>query len=105
MASTQVPEKTVNPKRRQIMLGIGGAILLLALVFGGRKYFYARSHISTDDASVDGHIVPVVAKVGGYVASVSVSENDHVSAGQVVVQLDTAELSVRLAQAEADLAA
>jgi membrane fusion protein (multidrug efflux system) len=107
MASTQGTEKqkTVNPKRRQIMLGAGGMILLLALVFGGKKYLYARSHISTDDASVDGHIVPVVAKVGGYVASVAVSENDHVGAGQVVVQLDTAELAMRLAQAEADLAA
>ena len=92
MASTQGTEKqkTVNPKRRQIMLGVGGMILLLALVFGGKKYLYARSHISTDDASVDGHIVPVVAKVGGYVASVAVSENDHVGAGQVVVQLYTA---------------
>lgn len=102
----EVPSKSAEkPKRRHIMLGIGAAVLLLALFWGGTKYIYSRSHVSTDDASVDGHIVPVVAKVGGYVASVSVAENDHVSAGQVVVQLDTAELSMRLAQAEADLAA
>jgi membrane fusion protein (multidrug efflux system) len=87
------------------MLGAGAVVLIVALFWGGKKYLYSTSHISTDDASVDGHIVPVVAKVGGYVASVVVGENDHVSPGQVVVQLDTAELAVRLAQAEADLAA
>jgi membrane fusion protein (multidrug efflux system) len=94
-----------EPKHRHIMFGVGIVVLLLALVWGGKKWAYGRSHVSTDDASVDGHIVPVVAKVGGYVASVAVSENDHVSSGQVVVQLDTAELAVRLAQADADLAA
>lgn len=87
------------------MLIVGVAVLLVALLWGGKKYLYARSHVSTDDASVDGHIVPVVAKVGGYVASISVNENEHVAPGQVVVQLDTAELAVKLAQADADLAA
>jgi membrane fusion protein (multidrug efflux system) len=87
------------------MLSAGGLVLLLGLVWGSQKWMYARSHVSTDDAAVDGHIVPVVAKVGGYVASVSASENDHVAGGQVVVQLDTAELAVRLAQAEAEFAA
>lgn len=54
---------------------------------------------------MDGHIVPVVAKVGGYVSKVTVAENDHVNEGQPLVQLDTAELAVRLAQSDADLAA
>jgi membrane fusion protein (multidrug efflux system) len=94
-----------QPGKRRVMLAVGGVILALALIWGTQKWLYSRSHISTDDASVDGHIVPVVAKVGGYVAHVSVGENDHVNAGQIVVQLDTAELGVRLAQADADLAA
>ena len=111
MATSATAEKdqprklSVEPKRRHLMMGVGAIILAAALLWGGRHWLYSRSHISTDDASVDGHIVPVVAKVGGYVSGVMVGENDHVSAGQVVVQLDTAELAVRLAQAEADLAA
>ena len=87
------------------MMGIGAIVLVGALLWGGKRWVYSRSHVSTDDATVDGHIVPVVAKVGGYVARVMVGENDHVSAGRVVVQLDTAELAVRLAQAQADLEA
>ena len=98
-------KKPANPRRRQITFGILGLVILLALVWGSQKYLYARSHESTDDAAVDGHIVPVVAKVGGYVTLVSVGENDPVKEGQVVVQLDTAELAVRLAQSQADFAA
>lgn len=104
-----IAQDTESPKpqsgKRRIMLGIGAVVLLLALAWGTQKWLYSRSHVSTDDASLDGHIVPVVAKVGGYVAHVSVSENDHVGAGQLVVQLDTAELAVKVAQADADLAA
>lgn len=94
-----------QPVRRHAMVAVGAVILLAGIFWGSQKYIYSRSHISTDDAAVDGHIVPVVAKVGGYVSSVAVAENERVSAGQLVVQLDTAELAVRLAQAEADLAA
>jgi membrane fusion protein (multidrug efflux system) len=47
----------------------------------------------------------VLPRVGGYVAATSVNENDPVEQGQLLVQLDTADLAVRLAQARADLAA
>ena len=92
-------------RRRVIAIGIGAVIAILALSWGGEKYLYSRGHQSTDDAAVDGHIIPVVAKVGGYVTRVSVSENDHVAEGQLLVQLDTAELAVKLSQANADVAA
>jgi membrane fusion protein (multidrug efflux system) len=93
------------PRKRLVALGVGVVIAVLALIWGAQKYMYGRSHISTDDAAVDGHIIPVVAKVGGYVANVTVAENDEVKEGQTLVQLDTAELAVKLAQADADLAA
>src|SRR6185369_16330866 len=69
---------TAAPKRRRVALGIGAVVAILALIWGAQKYLYGRSHQSTDDAAVDGHIIPVVAKVGGYVAKVTVGENDHV---------------------------
>jgi membrane fusion protein (multidrug efflux system) len=90
---------------KQVFLIVGAIVLLAALFWGSKAWLYARSHESTDDAAVDGHIVPVVAKVGGYVSAVTVAENDRVTEHQVVVQLDTTELAVRLSQAEAELAA
>jgi membrane fusion protein (multidrug efflux system) len=97
--------KSSRSTRSNVTIGIGALVLLAALFWGGQKFVYGRSHESTDDAAIDGHIVPVVAKVGGYVLKVSAGENDKVKEGQVLVQLDTSELAVKLEQANADLAA
>jgi membrane fusion protein, multidrug efflux system len=91
--------------RRQIVLAVVSVVVLLGLIWLYRRWSYARSHQSTDNAQVDGHIVPVIAKVGGYVQTVTVAENDSVRAGQLLVQIDDAEYRQRLAQAEADLQA
>ncbi|HMC57027.1 MAG TPA: biotin/lipoyl-binding protein, partial [Gemmatimonadaceae bacterium] len=89
--------------RRQITLTIAGIVALLLLAWGVRAWTFARSHESTDNAQVDGRIVPILAKVGGYVQRVNVGENDRVAPGQPLVQIDEAEYRQRLAQAEADL--
>lgn len=88
--------------RRAITFTILGIIGALALIWGIRAWTFSRSHESTDNAQVDGHIVPILAKVGGYVQRVNVSENDRVAAGQTLVQIDESEYRQRLAQAEAD---
>src|SRR5436190_6848286 len=100
-----VVTETEKPSKKKFVLPIVAVIALLILFRAFQKWSYGRSHQSTDNAQVDGHIVPVLAKVGGYVKSVAVNENDHVNAGQLLVQLDDADYAVRLQQAEADLAA
>jgi membrane fusion protein (multidrug efflux system) len=84
---------------------IMGVILLAMVVFGVRRWWFGRSHVSTDNAQVDGHIVPVLPKVGGYVVEVRVEENQPVKAGDTLVVLDDRDLRARLAQTDADLAA
>jgi membrane fusion protein (multidrug efflux system) len=91
--------------KRKFIIPIVIIAAIIAAVWGFKTWSYSRSHESTDDAQVDGHIVPVLAKVGGYVTSVSVQENQHVKEGQVLVTLDDAEYKVKVAQAEADLSA
>lgn len=102
---TAADAKSRGGARSKLPLAIGAVVVLLALFWGGQKFMYGRSHESTDDAAIDGHIVPVVAKVGGYVAKVNVGENDKVTEGQILVQLDSSELAVKVEQADADLAA
>jgi len=91
--------------RRRVVLPIIIVLAALGLFWGFRKWSYGRTHESTDDAAVDGHFVPVLAKVSGYVQAVTASDNDQVRADSLLVQIDPAEYKVRLAQAEADLAA
>src|SRR5438045_2101940 len=103
--STATAETVKTSTRKKFVLPIVGVIGLLILFWAFQKWSYGRSHQSTDNAQVDGHIVPVLAKVGGYVKTVSINENDHVNAGQLLVQLDDADYVVRLQQSQADLAA
>jgi membrane fusion protein (multidrug efflux system) len=91
--------------KKKIVLPIVAIIGLVLLFMAFQRWSYGRTHQTTDNAQVDGHIVPVLAKVGGYVRAVNVSENDHVTAGKLLVELDDADYRVRLQQAQADLAA
>lgn len=59
---------------------------------------------STDDAQIDGTIVPLSARIGGNVVAVMAQDETPVKAGDVLVQLDTKDLEVALAKAQADLA-
>src|SRR6185295_8691520 len=98
------PEAAPGSRRRVVFLAMGVALLAL-LGFGAKRWWFARSHVSTDNAQVDGHIIPILPKVGGFVAEVRVRENQQVKAGDTMVVLDDRDFRSRLAQTEADLAA
>jgi len=91
--------------KRQIVFLIMGVALLGLGGFGAKRWWFSRSHVSTDNAQVDGHIIPILPKVGGFVAEVRVRENQEVKAGDTLVVLDDRDFVVRLAQTEADLKA
>jgi len=86
-------------------------LIILAVVFVGlgtlgvNRYLYGLSHVSTDNAQVEGYVVPVLARVTGYVTGIHAVENQPVHAGDVLVELDDRDFRARLAQSEADLAA
>ena len=90
--------------RRRIVFAILGVVLLALIAGGVRKLIWARTHESTDNAQVDGHILPVLPKVGGFVTAVQVQENQPVRAGDTLVILDDRDYRAKLQQAEADLA-
>jgi membrane fusion protein (multidrug efflux system) len=89
----------------KIRLLVPAAVVLGLGVWGFNKWSYGRTHESTDNAQVEGHIVPIVAKVGGYVTAVNFAENATVSANAALVKIDEREFAVKLAQADAELAA
>lgn len=103
-APPTAPAQAAKKSSRTVFI-IMGVILAGLLIFGARKWWWSRSHVSTDNAQVDGHILPILPKVGGYVAEVRVEENHNVKAGDTLVVLDDRDFRSRLAQTEADLAA
>jgi len=99
-----------RPTTRAAVRRVAGLIALAAVavaagVWGFGRWRYSTTHVSTDNAQVDAHIVPLLAKVGGYVEAVRFEENEHVDRGDLVVELDASDLVVRLGVAEAELAA
>ena len=95
------PRQTAEARRRLLLLG--GAVVAAALAFGW--YWHTRGRVSTDDAQVDGHIIPIAAKISGNVAQVLVSDNQQVKAGDVLVRIDPRDYQARVDQARAALAA
>jgi membrane fusion protein (multidrug efflux system) len=58
----------------------------------------------TDDAQVDGNIVPALARTDGFVDSVYVDDDQYVHVGDILVRLDTADLYLQIKQALNSLA-
>lgn len=102
MAQETETEEPVVPKKSNKVIPIILVLVILAgVVFGIKEYIYYSKHEDTDDAQIDADISPVVARVGGYVDSISFEENTHVNQGQVLVKLDDRDYKVRLEQARA----
>jgi membrane fusion protein (multidrug efflux system) len=78
--------------------------ILVLLVGGFFAYEYFQTYESTDDAEVDGHLMPLSARISGYVNKVNVNDNQEVKAGAVLAEIDPKDYQVALDQAKAELA-
>jgi len=93
-----------HPSRRRLVLAILIPVVVIVAVLLARWIAYHRTHVSTDDATVDGDLYAVNARVGGRVTRVLVNANQAVRRGQLLVELDPRDLQAQLDQAEATLA-
>jgi membrane fusion protein (multidrug efflux system) len=75
------------------------AVVVAALIAGGTLYWLsARHYETTDDAFIDGDISQVSAQIGGRVTKLLVQDNQTVTAGQVLLELDPRDQQMRLDQ-------
>jgi len=84
------------------------AMLIAALVVCVAAALYYLRFIapfeSTDDAFIEGHVTQVAPQVAGRVAGVLVSDNQFVSAGEVLAQIEPSDYEAKLQQQRASLA-
>jgi membrane fusion protein (multidrug efflux system) len=90
--------------QRPILLTFMITVLLLALLFGVIFWLHSRDFESTDDAFVDTHIVRLAPQIAGRVTKVLVNDNQLVGPNQPLVSIDSADVSTKVAQAQAQKA-
>ncbi len=81
-----------------------GAAALAALIGGGLYVLLAPPTVSTDDAFVEGHVIPVSAKIAGHVERVLIDDNQVVKAGDVLAEIDPRDFQTRLDSARGKVA-
>ncbi len=82
-----------------------GVVIIAAGYWGGKNYLYSRDHVVTDNAQVDGPLMPAASKLQAFATEVRVVDNQVVKGGDTLVVLDGRDLDAKVAQAKADLAA
>jgi len=92
-----------SPWLRRALLAILIVAALLAIAPALHYYGYYSTHVSTDDAYVDGTVALVSTRVAGTVSAVYVEDNWTVKRGDLLVTLDPSDFQVRVNQAEAQL--
>jgi membrane fusion protein, multidrug efflux system len=96
------PPRSLNISRRRIAFSAGGALLLLAAIFFGHRWWTAGRFVeSTDDAYVGGDVTEISPHISGFITSLLVSDNQRVSAGQELIRIDSADFKAVQDHAEA----
>jgi len=84
-----------------------GIIIVVVLVLlVGAGFFYWRSTFTedTDDAQINGHLIQISSRINGTAIKINVDENQFVTKGTVIAELDPADYQVAVDNAAAALA-
>ncbi len=93
-----------NNTRANVLTILAVALVVVGVVWAAYWFIFIRNTQATDDAYVGGHQVVVTPQVSGTVIAVGADDTNAVTAGQMVVRLDSADAQVTLEQAESQLA-
>jgi len=102
--NAQAADAAQKSRRKRWLAIVVGAFAVAGLAYGAYWAIALRFVQSTDDAYVSGNVVQITPQISGTVVSIGADDTQFVKAGQTLVQLDRADASVALEQAEAQLA-
>jgi membrane fusion protein (multidrug efflux system) len=92
--------KSLSGRTKLLVASIAFLIGIVSTWLSLDSVFYER----TDDARIDGEIMPLGARIDGHVQQVNVIEGQMVHAGDVLAVLDQKEYGIAVYQATANLA-
>jgi len=86
--------------KRVLTISAAIVVVIASCYFAWNAFRYE----DTDDAQVDGHVMPLSARINGHIRDVHAIEGQIVHAGDVLVTIDPADYQIAVDQAEANLA-
>ena len=95
----ETKENDNRQSRKKIAIGVFLVIGLIGIV---SVFFYVRyksTHITTDDAFIDGDIHTIAAKVPGTVKAIYVNDNQAVKIGDILLEMDSSDYDVKVTEA------
>jgi membrane fusion protein (multidrug efflux system) len=95
-------EKPSHRKKTVAFILFPAVIILGAVVL----YFYREykaTHISTDDAFVDGRVHVIASKIPGTVKVIHIKDNQFVKRGGLILEIDPTDYGVKVKEAQAGL--
>jgi membrane fusion protein (multidrug efflux system) len=98
-------KKPVNEALRKKLRMLTMIVIGLGVIAGLMFYIHGLSYESSNDAFIDGDIIPISARVSSYVTKVYVAANQRVKSGDLLVELDPEDYRAQLNLAQAELAA
>jgi membrane fusion protein (multidrug efflux system) len=102
-ANTKSNENRATRRKKGLTI-VAAAVAVGGLAWGAYEWLVASHYESTDNAYVQGNIIQITPQIGGSVQAIYADDTDFVKAGQPLVKLDPADVTVALQQAEANLA-
>ncbi len=89
-------------KRKKLIMGGVAILAILGLLFFIREIGFRMTHVSTNNAQIEGEFYYIAPKVGGMIKDVLVKNNDMVKAGQELAKLDSIDYELGRTGAEAN---
>jgi membrane fusion protein (multidrug efflux system) len=107
----ETQNSTASGQNKKERTGIKKPVLfVLIIVAGGIIIYFSAKYIShtmnyesSDNAQIDGNIIPLRIKTGGYMAEIRFEDNQPVKKGDTLAIVDTTDLAAQVQQAEARL--
>jgi len=86
-------------RRRPWLAALGAVAALVIIGIGVLWWLDASKYASTSDARIAGYVVQMAPQVSGRVTKLLFADNEHVAAGQVLLEIDPRDYQARLDQA------
>jgi membrane fusion protein (multidrug efflux system) len=81
------------------------SVIAVIAVATGIYVFLHWGQESTDDATIEAHVVTISPKISGYIKTLNIDDNQVVKAGDVIAEIDPTDYIIRRAHAQAALEA